>query len=227
MSWEIFESLDENLNKWLDESKMDEWSQEEWDLYLDKSEWNIDSELWIVSEKVIDTIEIDNSNLEEYNNFFDKVEQIQNEKNVIVEVNHKTKALLIHDKKNWSLIWEIHRSDYRDGWFFRENHLYNVVEDNYKWKWWWNIMFSLYELLWSENADFIVPEEEYTNIVSMINLYKKFGYEPKFKVLNWVDSPFELEDNDIEEFDEIIKNYKEWYKERKLWYTVILVREEN
>lgn len=195
------------------------------DLDLDSLPWmpeDLDRVEWFIQEKE----NINNNITEILNNlseaFYTKVEKIK----AILWIDTVIKDNKLSLYKNNDFIWEIFISKYIDWDFKRDIHLYNVIEDKYKWKWYWKIMFELYTSLSEENNNFILPEEEYTNVVSMINLYKKFWYIPKYKIINWMDYFIELDITDFEEMEKIISNYKEWYKEQKLWYTVVLEKEE-
>jgi hypothetical protein len=59
----------------------------------------------------------------------------------------------------------------------------------------------------------------------MVNLYKKYWYIPKYKIVYWIDNPIILDRDDIIEINKTIDNYKKWFKEEKLWYTVILEKD--
>lgn len=197
--------------------------EEDWLSDLDKEEWLT----WWISGIENNTLERINWVFDDYKNiknlsFSDSCEYLESKK-IFTKINYKENSLKI---LNWNdLIWEIKISWYKDWSFERDIHLYNVVEEEYRWKWFWKILFSLYSKLSEENSDFILPYEEYTNVVSMIKLYENFWYEVKHKVVRW--NYLKLEDSDIKEIEKIIKDYKNWLKEEKLWYTIVLEKIEE
>jgi len=195
---------------------------------IDWTKISVDDLLWpdsIEDEFFIDDHTMNNTNnkLEEidYNNFENLIDIIEEKYNINIIINENQKELSLKDDKN-KLIWEVKIAKYKDWDFKRDIHLYNVIEDEFKWKWYGSLMFGLYIELTKHNSNFILPEEEYTNIASMVNLYKKFWYIPKYKIIFWFDVKIDLDENDFKEMEEIISNYKKWYQEQKLWYTVIL-----
>ncbi len=194
--------------------------------------WDLDKDYWFYEESIIESdIWKNNFDIEDilnlWLNFKELLEKFSKEKNIYANINFNKNIFSIFNKSNNSLIWEIKLAKYNDNWFKRDVHLYNVIEDDYKWKWFWKILFLLYKKLTEENSDFILPEEEYTNIVSMINLYKKFWYKPEYKVLKWFSNNLiPLTKDDFKDMEKIINDYKLWNKEEKLDYTVILNFEE-
>lgn len=151
--------------------------------------------------------------------FYKYVEQLENQKNVDILINYVHKTLLIHSK-DWELIGEIWQSTYDDWSFTTENHLYNVVEKKYRWQWWWKILYELYIELSKIDSDFILPDKDYTNVVSMVELYKKFWFKVVWKVAYWYD--YELSPSNYLEMEIIKKNYKSWLKEVRLDYSIIV-----
>lgn len=160
-----------------------------------------------------------------WNSLEEIIDNLEQEKNIKIVINHKSKSLSLYDKSNEKLIWEISIAKYKDGNFLRDIHLYNVVEDEYKWQWWGEIMFDLYDAMTHDLEGFIMPEEEYTNVVSMINLYNKRWFTPKYKIVDWEDYYIELKWEDFILFEEIITEYKSGLQERKLPFTVVLEKE--
>lgn len=151
--------------------------------------------------------------------FYWSVENIELFKNVNVCINNDHKTLLIYTL-DWDLIWEIWQSNY-DDWFFRtEQHLYNVVEKKYRWNWWGIVLYELYTKLAELDQSFILPNFDYTNVVSMVELYKKFWFKIKSKLFLWFDE--ELSQADYLEMEAIKKEYKSWRIERKLPYSVMI-----
>lgn len=196
---------------------------EDWEKILEK-EW-----LWIEEEQNeinYSVSEILSSNNDNINDFKKLSEKIEKRYNVSVCFSSQDNSLYILDKNNdLKLIWEVFLSEYEHWLYLNEEHLYFKIEEGYRWKWWWKKIFELYELLCEENEDFFIPDEECTNIVSMIHLYKKFWYICKYKIVDWLDEKIELEDEDFKLIDKTIRDFKKWKKEDFLPFTIILERE--
>lgn len=145
------------------------------------------------------------------------LDEFQTKKKVDVYVDLKHKTLMIYNI-NWELIWEIWQSKYNDSYFITNNHLYNVVEEKYRWKWWWINLYNAYRTLHSFDNSFILPSIDYTNVVSMVELYKKFWFRIVSKLIYWEEE--DIDWNDILLIEEIKKDYKNWKKERKLDFSI-------
>lgn len=123
--------------------------------------------------------------------------------------------------KKWIFIWEIHKDAYRDWIFFTNNHLYKLIEEQFKWKWFWKLLFELYIKKTQEDNNFILPDVDYTKKVSIISLYKKFWYKITWKISSrW--TYIELNKNDYKLISKIKEKLKKWIIENKLPNTIIL-----
>ena len=172
-----------------------------------------------------------------YNSLEELEKILKNDFDLVIDIQKiidpKTNKILaeifkLKETKTFSLVWEIFKSKYVDKNFIWENHLYNVVEKWAKWKWYWKLMFSLY-LEYAKLTDntLIIPDLEYTNIASMINLYEKFWYKVKYQI-NWKKNKKEtLTEENKKLIKKEILSYKNWNLEQKLPFSVVLEKNDN
>lgn len=149
--------------------------------------------------------------------FLRYLESFQFEKNVDLCVDLIHKTLMIYSIK-WELIWEIWQSKYDDSYFITNNHLYNVVEEKFRWKGWWINLYNAYTNLHGFDNSFILPKIDYTNVVSMVEVYKKFWFKIVSKLVYWLEESIEWDD--ILLLEKIKQDYKNWKKERKLDFSI-------
>lgn len=184
---------------------------------------NLESTKLLTNTQINEIININNFT------FFGLKEYLEKIYNINILVNNSYKSIIIK-KTNWKLIWEILQSNYNYSysWWYEINHLYNVIQKKYRWKWWGIILFILYEnylkidnSFYLENTDKITLE--YTNIVSMIELYKKVWFTIKWKKYLWYEIELEeLTSEDCTNMDNIKNKYKKWWLEKKLDFTIVL-----
>lgn len=136
-----------------------------------------------------------------------------------IDINRNFNSLIISTNK-WEPIWEILQSNYSDENFMTTSHLYNVIEEKYRWEWYWKIMYYLYSELSKVDSTFFHPATEYTNVVSMIDFYTKNWFRVKSKLISWNEEL--INSYDLEIYNKIKKDYLSWLKEVKLPYTIIL-----
>lgn len=98
------------------------------------------------------------------------------------------------------LFWDLYKTNFSNGNNFNiEDHLYNEVDDNFRWKWYWQKMFNL----WLENKWFL-PKLEYTNLASSILFLLKNNYELFwYHELKWKYYDFEVYKDENQKEEEI------------------------
>lgn len=182
--------------------------------------------MWIIKANDLELIDIEYlkhfKNYDEITDFFEIINYFKNIKNIDIKVDLKNKWLLIYNSRG-ELIWEITQSFYNDWYFTTRNHLYNVVEKKFRWQWWWYILYELYTKLHHYDDSFILPSIDYTNLLSMVELYKKFWFSIVSKMQYWFEE--NLTSIDFMEHEKIKQEYKSWLKERKLPYSIKIVKE--
>lgn len=192
--------------EWLDSKKAEEIMQ----VLLD----DIDIKEWFYKEKKEEKFNIEKLDFEE------SVEELSKH-GILVEVDdyyHSIKLYL-----EWNFIWEIYNDAYIDKNFSSTEHLYKEINEEYRWKGYWKLLFELYIKKSNEDPRFILPVEDYTKKVSVINLYEKFWYEIIWKI-NSLWEYTKITKEDIKEIKEIKNNLKKWFMEYQLNYTVVLKR---
>jgi len=201
------------LNRNLDNSDMTNWSSEDWEKYLEGEWlWDIDKEIWFVSSSVSNKID----KILSIKDLFSYIESIELEKNVRIDIDDTEKSITIYDKDNNNVIWEIKPWNYTYYWISNNNHMFQVVNDPYKWKWFWKLLIQAYSKLeefwykWFE-----LPKEEYTHTPSMLNLLSSNWYYIVWRYTAWEYE--ELTDEDIYQIYEDIDSWK--YEEDDFWTT--------
>jgi len=187
----------------LDLSDKKNWTPEQWEQYLE-DEWlgNLDKEIWIQThntKKEIDSV----LNL---NSLFEYINKVENEKNVRVNVDEDEKSISIFDNDNWNIIWEIKPWNYTYNWLSQSEHMFHVVNDWYKWRWFWKLLIELYikfEKFWYYN--FKLPRNEFTHTPSMLNLLTSYWYEIVWKYDLW--EFIEMDEIEISQIYDDISNW--------------------
>lgn len=220
----VFYLVESILSNWLSDNKLTIDEKQN----LDKFFYNINCKITEYIEyiwwKILKVLDLKHYYYLEgktfYNNdFFELIKNIEKDKDIQIHINDNYKTLLIHNS-SWELIWEIWQSEYNDWTFSTNNHLYNYVDKKFRWKWWWKLLYELYVELSKIDNNFILPTKDFTNVVSMVELYKKFWFKVVWKVVYWFDEP--LNSCDLSEINQIIIDYKSGKVERKLDYSIII-----
>ncbi len=172
---------------------MTEWSSEEWENFLEKEWlWDLDKQIGITStsySKKIDSIL-------SLDNLFEYLESVENEKNVRINIDDTEKSITILDRENDNIIWEIKPWNYTYNNISNNNHMFQVVNEPYKRKWFWKLLLQVYSKLeefwykWFE-----LPKEEYTHTPSMLNLLTSNWYNIVGRYVQWEYE--ELSEEDI------------------------------
>lgn len=89
----------------------------------------------------------------------------------IVWIDRKTSTLTLATRDG-SLIWKIWKASFQKWKVKRNNHLYKKVEEDFRGKWYGNILMQEYI-----NAWFPLPDFEYTTDFTVIRLLEKFWYK--------------------------------------------------
>lgn len=137
-------------------------SLKDWELLLDDLEGNVDKELWLTEvaqkskKKVVTLLDISD---------------IEREKNVKFQIEFDTQIINLFSSKN-ELIGYIKPWYYTYGNISKNSHLERKVFDDFVWKWFWQLLYDVYEWL-----QFPIPKQEYTHKASVILFLMKNGYK--------------------------------------------------
>lgn len=184
-----------------DSLDMTNWSPEDWEKYLNMTEWNIDKEIWIASTSVSRKI----NSILSLESLFEYIQSIENKNNVRIEIDEDQQWIIIFDIENNNIVWEIKKWNYTYNNLSEENHLFHVVNEPYKWKWFGRTLLEIYWKLEEFNyLGFELPKEEFTHSPSMFNLLTSYWYIVVGKIEDW-----ELEELTDEQIFEIYKNIEE------------------
>ncbi len=195
-----------------EELDMTNWSPEDWEKYLTLTEWNIDNEIWIASTNFSRKID----NILSVDSLFEYIETIENKNNVRIEIDKDQQWIIIFDRENNNIVWEIKKWNYTYNNLSSENHLFHVVNDPYKWKWFWRTLLELYWKLEEFNyLGFNLPKEEFTHSPSMFNLLTSYWY---IVVWKFNEGEYEeLTDEDIYHIYKQIDNRE--FEDDNFWVT--------
>ena len=154
------------------------------DIDLDEILWkwfkDIDKEEWFI-------ITNNKKNVDKITNF--DIEYLENKLNIYINISKYN--IVIYDKESDYLIWSISKWIYSHNWIESSNHLYKKVDENYRLKWFWTILFNLYK------NNFNLPKTEMSHIYSSIRFLSKNWYKLSSKIINW--EKIEISNEEIDE----------------------------
>lgn len=160
-------------------------SKEYWEKLLQR-EWLglIENEMQTI-EKKIDSILRESFSLHELSDKLRKVEKIE------IIANYDLHEIIIKDEK-WNEIWYIRPWHYSYNWVDSPNHLEKKIHDEYRWKWYWKVLFKAYELTFWKASNI-----EYSHEIWSIRLLFSFWYTKIYRMEN--GEAYELENHEIDE----------------------------
>jgi len=183
--------------------------QKEVESFLEKYPefWNVENFFWDTKNAVEEICSADSI-----------INQIEEEHSIRVVINDFDKSIILYNNNELE-IWGISVWTYEDGDIFFDPHLVFELLEEYRWLWIGQKLLDLYE------KSFWLPEEEYTNVPSMIKIYLKNWYIIAEKLVSWMNLSTEFTEEDEKKIDKILNDAKNWNEEEKLNYTIKLVRE--
>jgi hypothetical protein len=193
-------------------------SPEYWEQMLAKDWfWDIDEAEDFFSEKVIQVV--DSPKVEVFNQTDLLIEEIEKEKNIKIRLNPRKSSIELFSKE-WLDIWKMEKTIYTSKDFHTTEHMMIEIEHRFRGKWFWKIMYEIYETIAKSDNRFFLPYIEHTQKSSTINLYRKFWFIPTKKIIKNIE--YDLDKNDLFEIDSILENIKKWETEINLEYTIKL-----
>lgn len=197
---------------WELNSDMTSWTPEQWEDYLNKTEWNIDNELWLTIWSSVSEI----SSIMNLNELLDYINSIEDKNDIRINIDDDEQSIIIYDVTTWNIVWEIKPWNYSYNWLEKSQHMFHVVNEPYKWLWYWKLLLEAYWKLESFNyKNFKLPKEEYTHTSSMLSLLTKFWYYIEWKYESW--ELIELSDYEVSDLYEIVAS--RWFEDDNLWHT--------
>ena len=153
----------------------------DWDdpsLNLDMLVWDVLE--WFITEKS-DTIN-------KITNF--DIDYLENKLNIRIDIYEYWVS--IYEKESDLEIWAISKWIYSHNWVESNDHLYKKVHENYRWKWFWSILFNLYK------NNFWLPSTEMSHKNSVIKFLSKNWYTLSSRISNWSEIELNYDEiNDI------------------------------
>lgn len=189
---------------------------DKWEEIL-KNDWlpDIDKEEWFINKWVSATF-LKIRWLLEWNDLNSLISKIERDEKVNIYADYWSKKITIVDQYTWNRIWKIYNSTYKSWKIEHDDHLYLKVEDEYRKRWFWYILFWLYEKMWDENWKKLIPNREYSRRPSRISFSENVWYDIVWKINLWTLNKEDLTDDDYY----LINNSKE----DELPFDVILER---
>ncbi|MDD4151511.1 MAG: GNAT family N-acetyltransferase [Candidatus Gracilibacteria bacterium] len=148
------------------------------------------------------------------------LEEIEKKAQVKIEIDEKNNFVIIKTLTGIE-IGKIGQSDYKDGDFFTGEHLLNEIYEEFRGKGYGKLLYEIY-LKIAKERDYYIPTIEYSKKVSMINLYKKYGFKVISKIVNGEE--MKLSKSDFNYMEQIKENFKKGDLEQKLDFTVKLIK---
>lgn len=180
--------------------------------------WDLDQQEWFTIEKIEKETKKKSAKIIDINSL--SLEEIEKKAQVKIEIDEKNNFVIIKTL-TWIEIGKIGQSDYKDWDFFTWEHLLNEIYEEFRWKWYWKLMYEVY-LKIAKEKDYYIPTIEYSKKVSMINLYKKYWFKMESKIVNWIE--MKLAKSDFDYIKSIKENFKKWYLEPELHFTIKLIK---
>ncbi len=164
------------------ETDMTNWTSEDWETYLDETEWNVDKKSWFKTEPL---------------RFKKRTMDVLEFSKLTYNIDHiKRKIIYFYDKKEVGVIepWV-----YKYGKIVSYNHLLIELDKKYRWKWLWKKILEIYK------ENFSLPDEEFTRKLNVYHFFVSVWYVP-VSIIN--DATWE--ENYFNEEEDLEKVWK-WY----------------
>ena len=164
-------------------------SPEYWESILDK-EWLGLFEGENTTKNKVNSILDNINNLESLQNYINKY---LNDNKFKINIDYITWEIKLYDEA--LLIWEIKPTNYSEWVIESDNHLYKLVDEDYRWKWIWSFLMDIYSKLddlkeWA----FSLPLNEHSSDKLMLQFLINHWYSIIWKYIDW---SFEESSDDI------------------------------
>ena len=159
-----------------------DWNDPNLDLDAVLWEWfeDIDKEEWFTTNN--------KKNVDKITNF--DIEYLENKLNIKIQIDRELMQIIILNKDNYE-IWKIRKWLYSMHNYESNEHLYKKIDENYRLKWFWTILFNLYK------NNFILPKTECSSKIDSIRFLNNFWYKLSSKIINW--EKIEISNEEIDE----------------------------